>query len=128
MHMFTPSPEAADAELQCPNCLRMYSTEAKLKAHMRKYCLKEKKYACFFCDYRSKRRDHIRRHMASIHADKLVLRQKEGLSMEIKEAEDRFNRGAEDKSDTTKPNSTPNDAIEENDDDFDDDYEEDSDV
>lgn len=135
--MFTPSPEPTDAaELQCPNCLRMYKTPAKLKAHMKKYCLKEKKYPCFFCDYRSKRRDHIRRHMASIHAEKLLKRQKDGLSMDIKEIEDKDssnNTGAaavmvrERTSDPTKASAKTIDAMEENDDDFDDDYEEDSD-
>lgn len=125
MHMFTPSPEPNDAQLQCPNCLRMYKTPAKLKAHMKKYCLKEKKYPCFFCEYRSKRRDHIRRHMASIHAEQLVRRQKEGLSMEIKELDD---KDGVDKLGISKREAAANDAIEENDDDFDDDYEEESDA
>lgn len=123
--MFTPSPEPNDAQLQCPNCLRMYKTPAKLKAHMKKYCLKEKKYPCFFCEYRSKRRDHIRRHMASIHAEQLVRRQKEGLSMEIKELDD---KDGVDKLGISKRDAAANDAIEENDDDFDDDYEEESDA
>lgn len=123
--MFTPSPESNDAQLQCPNCLRMYKTPAKLKAHMKKYCLKEKKYPCFFCEYRSKRRDHIRRHMASIHAEQLVRRQKDGLPMEIKELDDKENS---DKIDVTRPDSLVIDVIEENDDDFDDDYEEESDA
>lgn len=118
MHMFTPSPMNETPELQCPNCLRMYKTPAKLRAHMKKYCLKEKKYPCFFCDYRSKRRDHIRRHMASIHAEQLVKRQKAGLSMEIVDSGDR-----------SEPTiAIPDtDGNEENDDDYDDDYEEDSD-
>lgn len=135
--MFTPSPEpSAAAELQCPNCLRMYKTPAKLKAHMKKYCLKEKKYPCFFCDYRSKRRDHIRRHMASIHAEKLLRRQKAGLSMEIKETDDKDNMNNTSTAalmargntiDIIKTPAKAGDALEENDDDFDDDYEEESD-
>lgn len=118
--MFTPTTVINTAdELQCPNCLRMYKTPAKLKAHMKKYCLKEKKYPCFFCEYRSKRRDHIRRHMASIHADQLLKRQKDGLSMEIVESDDKVAG--------TSALSQTFGEDEENDDDYDDDYEEESD-
>lgn len=52
---------------------------------MRKYCLKAKKYVCFFCNYRSKRKDHVYRHMKSAHAVMLNNRQRLGLSMDIDE-------------------------------------------
>lgn len=68
---------------QCPHCQRYYETKTKLKAHIQKYCLKEKKYKCFYCVYRSKRRDHIRRHMIRVHANQLNKRVASGLSMEI---------------------------------------------
>lgn len=68
---------------QCPHCHRFYDTSAKLKAHIQKYCLKEKKYKCFYCVYRSKRRDHIRRHMHRVHVIQLEKRLSLGLSMEI---------------------------------------------
>lgn len=68
---------------QCPHCHRYYETEPKLKAHIQKYCLKEKKYKCFYCSYRSKRRDHIRRHMIRVHAVLMNKRIAMGLSMDI---------------------------------------------
>lgn len=68
---------------QCPHCHRYYETEPKLKAHIQKYCLKEKKYKCFYCSYRSKRRDHIRRHMIRVHAVLMNKRIAMGLTMDI---------------------------------------------
>lgn len=68
---------------QCPHCHRFYNTKLKLKAHIQKYCLKEKKYKCFYCSYRSKRRDHIRRHMVRVHATLMNTRVEQGLSMDI---------------------------------------------
>lgn len=68
---------------QCPHCHRFYNTKLKLKAHIQKYCLKEKKYKCFYCSYRSKRRDHIRRHMVRVHATQMNIRVEQGLSMDI---------------------------------------------
>lgn len=68
---------------QCPHCHRFYETKIKLKAHIQKYCLKEKKYKCFYCSYRSKRRDHIRRHMLRVHAALMNKRVAQGLSMDI---------------------------------------------
>lgn len=63
--------------------------------------------------------------MASIHAEQLVCRQKEGLSMEIIESDD---KDGIDKIDIAKRDLMANEGIEENDDDFDDDYEEESDA
>lgn len=71
---------------QCPHCHRFYETRLKLKAHIQKYCLKEKKYKCMFCIYRSKRRDHIRRHMLKVHATQTNKRLALGLSIEIDES------------------------------------------
>lgn len=68
---------------QCPHCHRFYNTKLKLKSHIQKYCLKEKKYKCFYCSYRSKRRDHIRRHMVRVHPTQMNIREKQGLSMDI---------------------------------------------
>lgn len=71
---------------QCPHCHRFYVTRLKLKAHIQKYCLKEKKYKCMFCIYRSKRRDHIRRHMLKVHAAQTNKRLALGLPIEIDES------------------------------------------
>lgn len=62
--------------------------------------------------------------MASIHAEQLLKRQKDGLSMEITELDDKMQV-------TTSLPSYDANAFgedEENDDDYDDDYEEDSDA
>jgi len=56
-----------DAPAQCPYCKRVYANAQKVQTHIKKYCLKEKKYRCMFCPYRSKRRDHIIRHAAKVH-------------------------------------------------------------
>lgn len=106
MQMFSDEPQPQiveqDDQFKCPLCLRMYASMMKLKTHMRKYCIKEKKYKCYFCQYRSKRRDHVRRHMRCIHSEKLEERIGAGLSMEIKE---------EDDDDTTNlPNDSTTDA------------------
>lgn len=79
-------PSATTGMPQCPHCNRFYETEPKLKAHIQKYCLKEKKYKCFYCNYRSKRRDHIRRHMLKVHASETNARIAQGLSMDIDES------------------------------------------
>ena len=77
-----------DGQNQCPHCLRFYETKQKLKTHIQKYCLKEKKYKCFYCAYRSKRRDHIRRHMYRVHSSQLKRRLNLGLSMDIEATQD----------------------------------------
>lgn len=71
--------------VQCKLCYRFYETHAKLMHHVQKYCTKEKKYKCFYCTYRSKRRDHIRRHMNKLHTAEVVNRINLGLSMNIDE-------------------------------------------
>lgn len=71
--------------IQCKLCYRFYDTPAKLMHHVQKYCTKEKKYKCFYCTYRSKRRDHIRRHMSKLHTAEVVNRINLGLSMDIEE-------------------------------------------
>lgn len=58
--------------------------------------------------------------MASIHAEQLVKRQTDGLSMEISEQEDKSTEK------TAKPDMIGGE--EENDDDYDEDYDDDSDV
>lgn len=71
--------------VQCKLCFRFYETPTKLMHHVQKYCLKEKKYKCFYCSYRSKRRDHIRRHMNKLHTAEVANRINMGMSMDIEE-------------------------------------------
>ncbi|XP_053683025.1 longitudinals lacking protein, isoforms A/B/D/L isoform X3 [Sabethes cyaneus] len=56
---------------RCSNCKRVYPSREKLQHHIKKYCLKEKKYQCMFCQYRSKRKDHIVRHTDRMHPSQM---------------------------------------------------------
>lgn len=52
---------------QCPYCRRVYADSVAVNRHIKKYCLKEKRFGCIFCQYRSKRKDHIVRHSIRVH-------------------------------------------------------------
>jgi hypothetical protein len=52
---------------QCPHCRRVYPDDDAVTRHIKKYCLKEKRFGCIFCQYRSKRKDHIVRHTIRVH-------------------------------------------------------------
>lgn len=54
--------------MQCKHCKRFYKSIQKLQEHVRKYCLKEKKYKCVSCEYRSRRKDHVLRHARRKHS------------------------------------------------------------
>lgn len=58
-----------DDYMQCKHCKRFYKSMHKLQEHVRKYCLKEKKYKCVCCEYRSRRKDHVLRHAKRKHCD-----------------------------------------------------------
>ncbi|KAH8401964.1 hypothetical protein KR009_008951 [Drosophila setifemur] len=53
--------------MQCKHCNRYYKSPQKLQEHVRKYCLKQKKYKCVSCEYRSRRKDHVLRHAKRKH-------------------------------------------------------------
>lgn len=55
--------------MQCRHCQRYYKSHQKLQEHVRKYCLKEKKYKCVSCEYRSRRKDHVLRHAKRKHCE-----------------------------------------------------------
>jgi hypothetical protein len=56
---------------QCPHCRRVYADAVAVNRHIKKYCLKEKRFGCIFCHYRSKRKDHIVRHSIRVHDKQL---------------------------------------------------------
>lgn len=56
---------------QCPYCRRVYADALAVNRHIKKYCLKEKRFQCTFCQYRSKRKDHIVRHSIRVHETQL---------------------------------------------------------
>lgn len=67
-HELPPNVElTANSALQCHGCLRYYQNAVKLNEHIKKYCTKEKKYKCLYCEYKSRRRDHILRHATRKH-------------------------------------------------------------
>lgn len=62
-----PVPTATNNGSQCPYCRRVYADSTAVNRHIKKYCLKEKRFGCIFCQYRSKRKDHIVRHSIRVH-------------------------------------------------------------
>lgn len=58
---------ASNTGSQCPYCRRVYADSIAVNRHIKKYCLKEKRFGCIFCQYRSKRKDHIVRHSIRVH-------------------------------------------------------------
>lgn len=61
------SARASNTGSQCPYCRRVYADSIAVNRHIKKYCLKEKRFGCIFCQYRSKRKDHIVRHSIRVH-------------------------------------------------------------
>ncbi|CAO1421974.1 unnamed protein product [Diamesa tonsa] len=59
---------------QCPYCRRIYADADAVTRHIKKYCLKEKRFGCIFCQYRSKRKDHIVRHTIRVHDAQLPMK------------------------------------------------------
>ena len=55
--------------MQCKHCNRYYKSHQKLQEHVRKYCLKQKKFKCISCEYRSRRKDHVLRHSKRKHSE-----------------------------------------------------------
>lgn len=75
--------------MQCKHCNRFYKSHQKLQEHVRKYCLKEKKYKCISCEYRSRRKDHVLRHAKRKHCDLYAaLRDNEESLYEIRTEEE----------------------------------------
>ena len=66
-----PMPTVTANGSQCPYCRRVYADAVAVNRHIKKYCLKEKRFGCIFCQYRSKRKDHIVRHSIRVHDTQL---------------------------------------------------------
>lgn len=66
-----PVPTITHNGSQCPYCRRVYADATAVNRHIKKYCLKEKRFGCIFCQYRSKRKDHIVRHSIRVHDTQL---------------------------------------------------------
>jgi hypothetical protein len=66
-----PAPVPTNNGSQCPYCRRVYADAIAVNRHIKKYCLKEKRFGCIFCQYRSKRKDHIVRHSIRVHDTQL---------------------------------------------------------
>ncbi len=70
---------SSNSGAQCPHCRRIYANPAAVTRHIKKYCLKEKRFGCIFCSYRSKRKDHIVRHTKRVHNTQLQEKIDEGM-------------------------------------------------
>ncbi|XP_034249731.1 longitudinals lacking protein, isoforms A/B/D/L-like [Thrips palmi] len=56
-------------EFSCPRCGKDYRWKRNLTRHLSKECGKEPAFQCHSCDYRSKHKQHMLRHIASRHAE-----------------------------------------------------------
>lgn len=72
-------PQPGDTPAQCPYCRRIYANQDAVNRHVKKYCLKEKRFGCLFCNYRSKRKDHIVRHTRRVHMAQLQEKLQQGI-------------------------------------------------
>ncbi|KAK5861472.1 hypothetical protein PBY51_022866 [Eleginops maclovinus] len=64
LHLHFPDPS-----LQCPTCKRYFTSKSKLRIHRLREA-GEKLHHCHLCEYSAVERNAIRRHLASMHADK----------------------------------------------------------
>ncbi len=55
-----------DRKFVC-NCGRTYKSKGSLTDHKRWECGKDPTFACQFCEYRAKRKKHLRRHVVCVH-------------------------------------------------------------
>lgn len=51
----------------CPRCPSFFEWRQNLVAHLRHYCGKRPRYKCPYCDYISKVKTHVRRHVRGQH-------------------------------------------------------------
>lgn len=54
-------------QYSCPRCGNDYRWKRNLTRHLAKECGKEPAFQCHSCDYRSKHKQHMLRHIASKH-------------------------------------------------------------
>ena len=53
-------------EFQCQDCLKTFGSEKSLRSHI-DLCHSGKKLVCLHCGNRFKRKDHLGRHVSSVH-------------------------------------------------------------
>ncbi|XP_064549043.1 longitudinals lacking protein, isoforms H/M/V isoform X11 [Drosophila montana] len=100
-----------DSFMQCKHCNRYYKSHQKLQEHVRKYCLKQKKYKCVSCEYRSRRKDHVLRHAKRKHCMLYErLRNDEESLYLIRNEDDLSNDDNEHDNDNDADNDHDNDA------------------
>lgn len=56
----------------CPKCGGSFGTAQGMKNHLYNECFQEPRYQCPYCEYRSKRRDHMQVHIRRRHRNQKV--------------------------------------------------------
>lgn len=123
-HDLPPNVElTANSALQCHGCLRYYQNAVKLNEHIKKYCTKEKKYKCLYCEYKSRRRDHILRHATRKHPKEFEMLDSNGTGVHSLIVDMKKKQEAKVHNNNNIDPENDNDSYDE----FDDDYNEDED-
>lgn len=63
--------DATNERNECDNCGRCYSHRNNLYIHKRFICGKEPQFKCQFCEHRAKLKGNLKKHIASVHQNKL---------------------------------------------------------
>lgn len=56
----------------CSVCGKIYKHRCALLQHINYECQKERRFKCFYCSYRGKRRSHVKSHIGIRHKEKKV--------------------------------------------------------
>ena len=54
-------------EFKCLKCSCSYKAESSLKAHLRQDCGVGPSLKCSWCDFKTKRKTNLKRHLANVH-------------------------------------------------------------
>ena len=64
---FKASNDQKNQIVKCPQCDKKYSHQISLKRHLKKHRKESEEFVCKKCDYKTPRKDNLRRHQVSVH-------------------------------------------------------------
>ena len=64
---FKASNDQKNHIVKCPQCDKKYSHQISLKRHLKKHSKESEEFVCNKCDYKTPRKDNLRRHQVSVH-------------------------------------------------------------
>lgn len=59
--------DTSSAVHQCPQCFKTYVHQKNLARHIKFECGVLRQFNCTECQYKSKRKDHLTRHLLTVH-------------------------------------------------------------